>query len=282
MELWRMFKDNFAMVVEPEYYKKLQKGKPDTLKTDGQPPEIVDYYSQQLWDLTDDLDGDTHSLAMKLRLQLTTATMKENCDTVTRIPFQHLADIYDCYEWIKRLFIIYRVIHMKCRKASTIFIWGKSNSGKTLLLNTFSSKYEVGVILPMRKYASNFALSDLRDRQMYIQEEARITDDNVQEYLLLMEGNKHLLTDVKNKASQQLPKKPLIITSNIPPEMYVSAYSDAINNRCLVLEMKEHINTINIDDFEVTDNMLNLIDSFFRKNLCLALCYLYDILHARM
>lgn len=281
LELARMFQNRFAEEVHPVYYAKLQCGKSDDLKTDGQPQEIVNYYSQHLWDLTDDLDGDTHAIACKLRHQLIAANQKPNKDLETLIPWENLAEIFTDHEWIKRLYDIYRVIHQKTRKTSTVFIWGKSNSGKTLLLNTFSSKYECGIILPMRKYASNFALSDLRDRKMYIQEEARITDDNVQEYLLLMEGSKHLLTDVKNKASQQIPKKPLIMTSNIPPEMYVSAYGDAINNRCCVLEMPQQCDAMDTENIDINDEMLSHVDDYFRMNLCLSLCYLHDILYSR-
>lgn len=281
LELARMFQNKFAQEVEPTYYLHLQKMKTDDLREDPQPQEIVNYYSQMLWDLTDDLDGDTHAIACKLRAQIMLANQKPNKDLDTDIPWDNLKEIFTDHEWIKRIYDIYRVLHQKTRKTSTVFIYGKSNSGKTLLLNTFSSKYECGVILPMRKYASNFALADLRDRQMYIQEEARITDDNVQEYLLLMEGSKHLLTDVKNKSSQQLPKKPLIMTSNIPPEMYVSAYGDAINNRCCVLEMAQHVETLDTEFINITDEMLSKIDVYFRKNLCLSLCYLYDILYCR-
>ena len=130
---------------------------------------------------------------------------------------------------------IFNILSNKYIKTKCIFFYGSSNSGKTFLMRVLSAGDNFGVIMPIKKYGSSFVLQDLPGKDIYIMDELTINDDNVVLLLQLFEGNCFLKTDIKNLDIQHVRGKPVLCSSNVCPFLYVSSYTMAIRNRCLII-----------------------------------------------
>lgn len=125
-------------------------------------------------------------------------------------------------------------------KKRTIYMTGPANSGKSsvmLLLSSMYEPFEIGRFGP-QGVSSQFWLDDLYGKELYLGDEALATPLNIRTYLLLLEGNKDLATEVKYGGKPQLKAKPVILACNEHIFKDCQAYETPILARVVHIEFK--------------------------------------------
>lgn len=123
-------------------------------------------------------------------------------------------------------------------KQRCVYMTGPASSGKSsvmLLLSSVYESFEQGRFGP-QNINSQFWLQDLLGKEIYLGDEALATPLNIQTYLLLLEGNKDLATEVKYQGNELLKAKPVIVACNNHIFAECQGFADAIMSRVVHLE----------------------------------------------
>lgn len=124
-------------------------------------------------------------------------------------------------------------------KVRTIYFHGPASCGKSSLMLLMSSVYEeheIGKFSPIGQN-SQFWLDDLYGKEIYIGDEARATELNIQAYLLLLEGNRDMKTEVKYGGKPCLEPKPVMLACNAHIFSACQAYARAVLDRVYLVEL---------------------------------------------
>lgn len=137
-------------------------------------------------------------------------------------------------------------------------------------MNLLSSIYdasEIGNFGPQAS-TSQFWLDDLYGKELYVGDEATANELNIQTYLLLLEGNKALKTEIKNGKKLNLEPKPVLMSSNKLIYTSCQSYGQAIRDRCLMINLtKRDISNLQIrpDDSELIHVLYLLEQIVFQR-----------------
>ena len=119
----------------------------------------------------------------------------------------------------------------------TVYLQGPPNAGKSALIGLVESLYsphEIGRFGPQAQN-SQFWLQDLYGKEIYVGDEARASQLNIQTVLLLLEGNPALETEFKYGGKMPLDPRPVILACNQDLWCDCQSYRKAIRARCLEL-----------------------------------------------
>ena len=145
---------------------------------------------------------------------------------------------------------LYNIVNNVNHKKRTLLLYGKSDTGKSLMGNLLTSvfkTFEIGSIAcPTSNHTSVFWLQDCIGKQVYRMEEMVIEFQGVlQRIKQLMEGSKELDTNVKYGDNKKIVPKPVIITMNTNYEWeIVGPFQDELEpflNRCFYLKMSQSL-----------------------------------------
>lgn len=129
-----------------------------------------------------------------------------------------------------------KIMKLEYPKVTTISFSGESNTGKSQWVRLLASLKNSGTFLPLRKYNSSFTFQDLPGKDLYICEEFCPTSDNVEQYLLVLEGSPFFTIDRKNQHPLRLARKPVLTSGKYVPWSCVSTRTNDFMNRCLIVE----------------------------------------------
>lgn len=131
-------------------------------------------------------------------------------------------------------------------KVRTVYMQGPASTGKSSVMQLLTSVYdirEIGRFGPQGS-TSQFWLEDLVGKEVYVGDEAPANPLNIQQYLLLLEGNSALKTEIKYGGKPTLRPKPVVIASNQHIYANCQAYARAVHDRCLVLKMVNRVSPL--------------------------------------
>jgi hypothetical protein len=107
------------------------------------------------------------------------------------------------------------VADRKFGKQNCVYLWGKSNSGKSILLDSFVSYFSPCIGYPSNNIRSGFPLGECANSRVIRMDEIHINMDNVELYKCVMSGNVANV-DKKYSSSVIIPPTPCYISSNKP------------------------------------------------------------------
>jgi hypothetical protein len=107
------------------------------------------------------------------------------------------------------------VADRKFGKQNCVYLWGKSNSGKSILLDSFCSYFSPCIGYPSNNIRSGFPLGECANSRVIRMDEIHINMDNVELYKCVMSGNVANV-DKKYSSSVIIPPTPCYISSNKP------------------------------------------------------------------
>lgn len=108
------------------------------------------------------------------------------------------------------------IMDRKMEKVNCLWLYGKHNAGKTLIANSIARTVANKVDIPAitSTYSDGrFNFASMIDARLALFNEGCITDQTVEKYKNLMEGQ-DVETDVKNKGMGMIHRTPIIWTSN--------------------------------------------------------------------
>ena len=147
---------------------------------------------------------------------------------------------------------LFDVLLYRNHKKMTLGLIGSSNSGKSFLVDLFTSNfelYEIGNIIPPAKDTlSEFWLMNCVYSSVKRMEEFYIPTLAVcNEFKKLLEGNKNQIANVKYKENQNLQVTPTFLTMNgsyvTDITKFCSNEFEAINNRCYLYMLNNNLST---------------------------------------
>lgn len=126
-------------------------------------------------------------------------------------------------------------------KVRTIYLQGPASCGKSAIMRLLTSVYdsrEIGRFGPQGS-TSQFWLEDLVGKEVYCGDEAPGNPLNIQQYLLLLEGNAALKTEIKYGGKPSLRPKPVIVACNQDIYSACQAFARPVLDRCLPIRLTE-------------------------------------------
>lgn len=135
---------------------------------------------------------------------------------------------------------VFDIMTDKLGKVNTVYLVGPPSVGKSsivLLLSSLYEDYEIGRFA-VQNCTTQFWLQDLYQKNLYIGEEVKANAINIQTFLLLLEGNPNLYTEIKYKENVQLARKPVLISTNYDIWSNCCAYASACMERIYRVELK--------------------------------------------
>ena len=147
---------------------------------------------------------------------------------------------------------LFDILLYRNHKKMTLGLIGSSNSGKSFLVDLFTSNfetYEIGNIIPPAKDTlSEFWLMNCVYASVKRMEEFYIPTLAVcNEFKKLLEGNKNQIANVKYKENQNLQVTPTFLTMNghyiTDITKFCSNELDAINNRCYLYMLNSNLSS---------------------------------------
>ena len=133
----------------------------------------------------------------------------------------------------------FRTLFSDNGKKNTIYMWGKSDAGKTTIIRLFDAFYhewEVGRA-SAQNLNSNFWLQDLYEKRLFHCDEILATQINIDTLKLLLEGSTDLTTDIKYAKKVQILPKPVLMATNDPLWVNMQSAADPILRRCEYIRM---------------------------------------------
>jgi len=126
-------------------------------------------------------------------------------------------------------------------KRNTLCIIGKSNAGKSLIVNAILRPFSKAFITRSGD-ATQFHLQNLLNKTIGIFEEPKISPTTVDDFKLLL-GGEEMEISVKNQDHELLPRIPIFITTNNVLTQWVGQQdATALDNRVIYIEFKKEIN----------------------------------------
>lgn len=135
-----------------------------------------------------------------------------------------------------KMFIVglIKVIQRKSGKRNTFYIMGRSNTGKSMLLETFVRSYFNNAFgCPSGNYNSGFPFNDCVNQRVLLIEEPAVTERNHEDYKKIM-GGQAMRCDKKYAGSGEVPPTPVLMTANVPVWKYVPSQEETFRNRCFI------------------------------------------------
>lgn len=119
-------------------------------------------------------------------------------------------------------------------------IIGSSNSGKSMLFDTFTKAYFNNCYgQPVHNPRSGFPFGDCLNKRVILYEEPMITDDNIEDMKKILGGQDHKV-DVKYKSQVHIERTPVLITSNYRLEAKLGdAVGNTLSNRCFTIYLSK-------------------------------------------
>jgi hypothetical protein len=148
------------------------------------------------------LTGDKYAEAVAVRGERIKGILKMNTYSDERIAF-----------FIKALMM---VVQRKSKKQNTFYLMGKSNSGKSMLMETFVRTYFANTFgCPNGNVRSRFPFSDCIGKRIILWEEPIVHAQNFEDAKKILGGQQHR-TDQKYQTGAEIAATPVIMTSNRP------------------------------------------------------------------
>lgn len=175
----------------------------------------------------------------RLKMLPRTSTLDEALATIYCQNFQRLLK-YNNLPWQtwRKIFTLLNTQGPNVQKRRCVYFKGPVSCGKSSILRLLTSPYdknEIGKFGP-QSLNSQFWLDDLVGKQIYVGDEALATPLNINTYLLLLEGNPDLCTEVKYGGKKHLEPQNVLMASNNWIWNTCNAYADGIKARCLIIE----------------------------------------------
>jgi hypothetical protein len=161
------------------------------------------------------------------------------------------------------------VADRKFGKQNCIYLFGKSNTGKSILLDSFMEFATPCVGYPSNNVQSGFPFGDCGNSRFLRFDECHIDMDNIELYKQIMGGN-ITPADKKYSSSIFIPATPCYISSNKPLWHLCLKEKDAITNR---LAFNKYLSVVLPEDF----GLLTKIDWQIVLSKYYLLYKLYDV-----
>ncbi len=134
--------------------------------------------------------------------------------------------------------ILPQILNKRPAKKNCVWIHGKSNCGKTILIQSFlDSFYKDNYGVPNNDPRSSFPFNDCCNKRIIFWDEPNITPQNIENVKLLL-GGQNMPCEIKYRNSQFLRRTPVLIASNQPPG-HNTCDASIINNRCFVFKFSQ-------------------------------------------
>ena len=149
-------------------------------------------------------------------------------------------------------------IQKRTGKKNCMAIIGSSNSGKSMLFDTFTKAYFNNCYgQPVHNPRSGFPFGDCLNQRVILYEEPMITMDNIEDMKKILGGQDHKI-DVKYKSQVHIERTPVLITANHRLEAKLGdSVGNTLTNRCFTIYLSkpipegcEHI-PITKDDWDI-------------------------------
>lgn len=115
-------------------------------------------------------------------------------------------------------------------KVKTVYLTGVASGGKSSIMTLLSSMYadhEIGTFGP-QAINSQFWFDNLYGKEIYLGDEVYATGVNINNLLMLMEGNSNLQTEIKYGGKVKIRPKPVVIGCNNHLFINCQAFADAV------------------------------------------------------
>ena len=137
-------------------------------------------------------------------------------------------------------FFLKALILVICRRAgkqNTFYVMGKSNAGKSQLMESFVRSYFLNAYgSPSDNDHSGFPLADCCNKRVILWEEPTVTIANFEAAKKVL-GGQTLRVDQKYKPSAEVAPTPVIMTSNKPVWHNVDGEEEMFKNRMFIFNM---------------------------------------------
>lgn len=202
----------------------------------------------------------------------------------TLLHYTGTTDLVDNYKKVsetvdKHIMKMIKILSLEHDKQTTLVLFGRSNSGKTLLSSVLSSvfkKYEIGTCTLNSSASERFWAQDLIGRFCYRIEEARVSSKGTCDIMkLLFEGNTMLRGERKYKDSQDVERRPTIVTFN------GQSYSDLFDQSEYYTDLEPFVNRtliykMNADIGQLIEPRMLRILGEYGKYVVSKYCCLYE------
>lgn len=158
--------------------------------------------------------------------------------------FEQLDDVKPLRVWAGVFGVMSRTARSPS-KVRTVYLHGPASTGKSSVMQLLTSVYdmrEIGRFGPQGSM-SQFWLEDLINKEVYLGDEAPANPMNIQTYLLLLEGNSALKTEIKFGGKPSLLPKPVIVACNQHIYINCQAHSRAVLDRVYRLHLENRVPT---------------------------------------
>lgn len=149
-------------------------------------------------------------------------------------------------EWIKNFILnLFKVVERKSGKRNVFAVIGKSNSGKSQLMETFVRAYFGNCFgTPTNNPRSGFPWGNCINCRVLLWEEPYILDDNYEDFKKIG-GGQATTVDVKYQSHCELEPTPVIVTSNKPLTHSLSiadmSKQEEVKNRCYTYTLNQAV-----------------------------------------
>ena len=161
------------------------------------------------------------------------------------------------------------VADRKFGKKNTIYFYGRSNTGKSILMDSFMEFFQPCVGYPSQNQKSGFPWGDAANRRVIRCDEPHADCDNIDIFKTIMSGNV-CNVDKKYAASIIINPTPVYMSSNKPLWELCLKEKESIINRCAFMK---YLGTPCPEDFGALCKMdwVILLSKYYTK------WYLYDV-----
>ena len=133
-------------------------------------------------------------------------------------------------------------------KKATLFIIGKSNTGKTTLIVEPIVGYYMSENIGMVITARNFKFQDLENKKLVIMDEGRYNPSISSDFLKLLGGESLKVEKKYSKDHINIEIVPVIILTNSLFEDKVESINEALKNRLYTIEFINTVPKLNLED----------------------------------
>lgn len=108
-----------------------------------------------------------------------------------------------------------QILRQKNGKQNAIYLLGNASTGKSTLIHFLSSIWKEDQVGTATKDNSQFWLQNLIGKKLSVFDEVTMRSSAINEFKLILEGNKNIKSDVKHSTHKKINPQPIIIASNV-------------------------------------------------------------------
>lgn len=141
------------------------------------------------------------------------------------------------------IFTIMSLLPESRSKVRTVYLQGLASTGKSAIMGLLSCVYdarEIGRFGPQGS-TSPFWFDDLVGKEIYLGDEAPGNELNIQQYLLLLEGNPALKAEIKYGGKPHLRPRPVVIACNHNIYANCQAFAQPVLDRVVAIRLRQRV-----------------------------------------